>query len=79
MTVYEIIISQTVSFSSPLMTYPIILCQGMSFVLLSSLQLSLLFFLPLFSVGLSLPTERFSCVLVLLSRWKIGLKNTEWS
>ena len=30
--------------------------------------------LPLFSVGLSLPTEHSSCVLVLLRRWKIGLR-----
>ena len=74
MTVYTIIIF-VVSFSSPLMTYPVILCLSMSFVLLlSSLQLSLLFFLPLFSAGSSLPTEHSSCVLVLLRRWKIGLR-----
>ena len=52
------------------MTYPIILW-------LLSFSLSF-FFLSLFSAGSSLPTERSSCMLVLLRRQKTGSKYGSW-
>ena len=74
MTVYEILITQTISWSLSHPTYdryPIIVCKGMFFVIIFATLPP--FLSPLLSVGSSLSTE-CSCVLVLLRRWKIGLR-----
>ena len=67
MTVYETI-TITRPFSGLLLLPTYDISNYTVSVLLSSLQFSLLFFLPLSSVGSSLPTERSSCILVLLRR-----------